>query len=150
MQKGDTGSSEALWSRGTRLPQLLDKCFNDLFFSCFQFLPHFFQKLLFHSLHSSLELGVEGWASEVVRKKRTSSLARLCCSSPRVSAQIYSGLGLGLWPLASGLWPLAPHWQIHPWGFLPNLCGFSSPGQHGVHLFHWPPARATSALCFRG
>lgn len=50
VQKGDTGSSGALWSGGTPLPQLLDKRFNDLFFYFLQFLPHLFQKLLFHSL----------------------------------------------------------------------------------------------------
>lgn len=50
VQKGHTGFSGALWSGGTPLPQLLDKCFNDFLFHFLQFLPHLFQKLLFHSL----------------------------------------------------------------------------------------------------
>lgn len=50
VRKGETGSSGALWSGGTPLPQLLDKGFNYFFFHFLQFLPHLFQKLLFHPL----------------------------------------------------------------------------------------------------
>lgn len=48
--KGEMGSSGALWSGGTPLSQLLDKGFNYFLFHFLQFLPHLFQKLLFHSL----------------------------------------------------------------------------------------------------
>lgn len=48
VRKGETGSSGALWSGGTPLPQLLDKGFNYFLFHFLQFLPHLFQKLLFH------------------------------------------------------------------------------------------------------